>query len=282
VRQPQNNETAAEEHAPIIESAPVLNTVALNSCRGTIGTDRVPWAKPSATLLGKDLFYCAYHESSHILDGGAGLSEDHRNQFMKDMYLMIYHISSKEELHIKISACRDKYGHNKKSLDYIKSLDGNKKHLCHAFTQGLFTLTHTATQRSQGFNDKIKGHTSLKDMLSDADLVTLHDHVDTLNRANDKRAMDELAKLRNTEMCWSSRYESAVQESICLSTNVESCDDIGNGCFRVKQRDMAASSTVNTQTKIIHLGHCIPFLLVTVGSGHQLSCRACALYEIYE
>jgi hypothetical protein len=205
------------------------------------------WAKPSAKLLGKDLFYCAYHESTQIMDGGAGLPEELRNQFMNDMYSMIRHVSSKEELEVKISACIAKYGHNKNSLNYINSLAGIKKHLCRPYTQGLFTLRHTATQRSEGFNDKIKGHASLQDMLSDADLVTLHDHMDTLNRSNNKRAMDELAKLLNKMMRWSTRFESAVQESICLSTNVESCDDIGNGCFRVTQRD-------NTETKIIHLG----------------------------
>jgi hypothetical protein len=41
------------------------------------------WAKPSAKLLGKDLFYCAYHESTQIMDGGAGLPEELRNQFMR-------------------------------------------------------------------------------------------------------------------------------------------------------------------------------------------------------
>jgi hypothetical protein len=66
--------------------------------------------------------------------------------------------------------------------------------------------------------------------------------------------MDELAKLGNKEMRWSSCFESAVQESMRLSTNVESCDDIGNGCFWVKQHDAASASTVNTETKIIHLG----------------------------
>ena len=182
---------------------------------------------------------------------------------------MIYDISTKEGLEMKITSCLAKYSHNKKSHNYIKTLAANKNHLCRAYTQQLFTLQHTATQRSEGFNDKIKGHASLKDMLSDADLVTLHDHVDTLNRVNDKKAMDELAKLRNKEMRWSDRYESAVQESMRLSTNVESCEDIGNACFRVKQRDSSATSVVNTESKIIHLGHL--FTIPTCDCGYWTS-----------
>jgi hypothetical protein len=76
----QNNETATEEHIVTVESVVVQNTVASNSCRGTMGG---LWAKPSAKLLGKDLFYCAYHESTQIMDGGAGLPEELRNQFMR-------------------------------------------------------------------------------------------------------------------------------------------------------------------------------------------------------
>lgn len=95
-----------------------------------------------------------------------------------------------------------------------------KTKLCRVHTQFVFRFLHTSTQRSECSNNKIKGHTDLKDMLADADLVTLHEHLMSLSMYNDNKALTELFKLCKSEKQWSESYETYVQKSTELAIKI--------------------------------------------------------------
>jgi hypothetical protein len=115
--------------------------------------------------------YCTKLKSKGILAAGAGLAGELKTNFIKDMYAMIYNVRSADELNSKVTDCLLKYGHRDATKSYISTLFNLKEKLCVAYTQYLFTFLHGSTQRSEGFNNKIKGQTDLKDLLSDFDLV---------------------------------------------------------------------------------------------------------------
>ena len=69
------------------------------------------------------------------------------------------------------------------------------KKLRHAYTQAIFSFNHTTTQRSEGFNDKIKGKKDLIAMLPNADLVTLHNHIVRLSIETDAKYVKIHAKI---------------------------------------------------------------------------------------
>lgn len=57
-------------------------------------------------------------------------------------------------------------------------------------------------------------------MLADADLVTLHEHLMSLNMYDDNKALAELFKLRKSEKQWSESYETYVQKSMELTIKI--------------------------------------------------------------
>jgi hypothetical protein len=81
--------------------------------------------------------------------------------------------SFRVELEVKLSACIAKYTHNKNSLNYINSLAV----LCAYSRRIIHTEAHTNTKALM-MRSRAMLATSLKYILSDVDLVTLHNHVD--------------------------------------------------------------------------------------------------------
>jgi hypothetical protein len=57
----------------LFDGIEIKNATAVNSYRGSMGTDRGPWSLSAAEGLGKDLFYCCRHESEGIMTAAAGL-----------------------------------------------------------------------------------------------------------------------------------------------------------------------------------------------------------------
>ena len=260
--QKSHNETETR-----IDDILIRNNVQQNCYQGTLGTDRASWTTGSAKLLGKDLMYCTRHESEYIMSAGAGLSGRSQNLFMAEMNAMLYDITSKEELASRFVKAYQDYGHHSPARAYIDILVKLKEKLCKAYTQDLFTLLHTTTQRSEGKNASIKGsNTDLKAYLSNADLVTLHERLSLVNLFDDLRALKQLEDLRVKNKRVSSYYEAHVRKSkeLAMDKIQGECEKLGNDLYRVNRFDKT-SHIVNLKTKIVHRGRA--YVLPTCNCG---------------
>ena len=133
--------------APLaIEGVPILNKVALNSCRGTLYTDQGPWSPRAAKILEKDHGYCTKHKTTAIFPSSAGLAKDQRKAYIKDMYALIYKFTDESELDNKIEECLEEYD-TEPAEKFIKGVASVKENLCRAYTQKYFSFNHTTTQR---------------------------------------------------------------------------------------------------------------------------------------
>ena len=187
-------------------------------------TDKGPWAEQTAVELGKFHGFCTRHETNNIPAACAG--QQNYDACFKDLNALIYGFASVKELEAAFVACRRKYGHLKPAAKFIDAIETDRHKLCRAYTQYIFSLNHTSTQRGEGFNDVIKGHKDLIPMLANADLVTLYDHLFRLALETDATIIKILAKLRKREKRWSDitrkrsivRFSSALPMSKQLST----------------------------------------------------------------
>ena len=137
----------------------IENTVALNSQRGSFYTDNGPWSAGAAKALGKDHGLCTKHECNAIPSASAGHGNKH-HECMSDLNALIYRYTSVNKLEEKFTECKIKYGHVQATAKFLDSLEENKKKLCRAYTQYIFSANHTTTQRGEGYNDLIKGKSS--------------------------------------------------------------------------------------------------------------------------
>ena len=134
----------------------IENTVALNSQRGSFYTDNGPWSAGAAKALGKDHGLCSKHKCNAIPSASAGHGDKH-HECMSDHNALIYCYTSVEKLEEKFTECKRKYGHVRATAKFLDSLEDNKKKLCRAYTQDIFSANHSTTQRGEGYNDLIKG-----------------------------------------------------------------------------------------------------------------------------
>ena len=240
----------------------------MNSYIGSLYTDRGPWAEPTATELGGKLHgLCARHESNFIPTACAG-QKDYDACF-KDFNALIWGHSSIKKLEDAFVACRQKYGHLKPAAKYIDSIEAERQKICRAYTQYIFSLNHTTTQRGEGYNDVIKGHKDLITMLANADLITLHDHLIRLSLETDAKIIKILAKLRRQEKRWSDTYEKEVNVSIRLcTTGVKTIEQKGDSTYDVVDTD-GELSRVNLDTKIVHRGDV--YVIPTCNCGYFCS-----------
>ena len=122
-----------------------------------------------------------------------------------------------------------------------------------------------------GHNDRLKGHTDLKAMLSDADLVTLHDHVKAIEIDVGGKVLKTLMKCRRDEKRVAPICERAVEKSLQMSTlHVRSCDKVEGTVseYKVVRRD-STIVVVNLDTKIVHRGQV--FVIPTCTCGYWCS-----------
>ena len=251
----------------LVEGVVIKNTVALNSSRGAMATDRGPWANGSATALGKDLLYCARHESEGILSAGSGLNGDLKTAFMKDMNAMIYSITSIEKLSEKFASAYSAYGHHSPAKTFMDTLFSLREKLCQAHTQYTFSMLHTTTQLSEGTNASIKGNnTELKTFLADQNLITLHERVSYVNLKDDVRALKELTEARANNKRVSKYYERHVEKSKAMVMDkIQGCDEIKPDHEYLVKRFDGTSHVVNLKSKIVHLGRVYTIPTCTCG-----------------
>lgn len=239
----------------------------MNSYKGSLYTDKGPWAEQTAVQLGKFHGFCTRHETNNIPAACAG--QQNYDACFKDLNALIYGFSSVKELEAAFVACRRKYGHLKPAAKFIDAIETDRHKLCRAYTQYIFSLNHTSTQRGEGFNDVIKGHKDLIPMLANADLVTLHDHLFRLALETDATIIKILAKLRKREKRWSDIYEEEVNSSIQLcTTNVKTIEHKGDSTYEVIDTD-GDLSCVNLDTKIVHRGDV--YIIPTCNCGYYCS-----------
>ena len=240
----------------------------MNSHVGTLYTDKGSWSEATADGLGgKAHGFCARHESNKIPAASAG-QENYEGCF-KDFNRLIYGFSSVKKLEEAIAACRRKYGHLRPAARFIDSIEEDREKVCRAYTQYKFSLNHTTTQRGEGYNDVVKGNKDLIEMLANADLVTLHDHILRLAVETDTKIIKVLARLREQEKRWPDKYEEEVNLSIRLcTTKVKTIEKKGHSMFDVVDTD-GVLSRVNLDTKIVHRGDV--YVIPTCSCGYHCS-----------
>eukprot|EP00804_Cyclotella_cryptica_P030165 CCRYP_009558-RA/>CCRYP_009558-RA protein AED:0.23 eAED:0.33 QI:0/0/0/1/0/0/4/0/299 len=151
---------------------------------------------------------------------------DCKSKFINEMYGMIYGIKSHQELNTKFIECLIACGHHQPAKKFIQTLFELKTKLCRAHSQFLFSFLRTSMQRSESFNDRIKGHSDLNEMLADADLVTLHMYPMSLSLWNDNKALTEFIKLCKSEKRWSNSFVKYVQNSLECAIKIQTCENI--------------------------------------------------------
>ena len=159
--------------ASTINGVTLENPIAQNSYSGGLWTDQAPWSDKSAKALNKTHGLCTKHKSCGIFSSMSGLG-GLTGQYINDMNSLIYDVfPSEDDLDSKINDALDKYSHVKSAKSYIEGIRDVKEKLCSTFMQYVFSMGRTTTQMGEGFNDVIKGHGSLKQYLSHANLLTL-------------------------------------------------------------------------------------------------------------
>ena len=106
-------------------------------------------------------------------------------------------------------------------------------------------------------------------MLAGADLVTLHDHLHRLSMETDAKCTKILVKIRQNNKRWAPAYELEVENSIKLCTmKIKSCEQSDEFVYTVSAND-GTTSTVNLDTKVVHLGNV--YNVPTCTCGYWLS-----------
>ena len=253
-----------------MEQVPISNKVLLNSDKGTIFTDEGSWSEGVAKCVGKDHGYCTLHKTTNIFSSRGGLGGKLGDEYVEDMYDAIYGDHTKEELDELLQTCMDRYGHETKPHNFIKSVIEKKEKVCHTYMKFTFSHGHTTTARSEGQNAAVKAHGKLVAFLSKATLYEMHHQiVETLSRKQRRRAIKELGELRIKGCRTSEYYRSLLEDSIKQCTlKVESCEkpqgtderspnnEKGGGAFGIYVvKDVDGNiSFVNVKTRVIHRG----------------------------
>ena len=267
--------TAAQSPSEV-DGVELENRAVGNSYKGSLFTDRGPWSPGSAAALDKFHCFCTRHECNQIPGVCAGLG-NRRDSAMADLNALIYKYTSTKVWEDKFGQLRSNYSDQIAVSKFLASLWDNKEKLCRAWTQHVFSFNHTTTQRGEGYNDRIKGHRDLITMLTNANLVKLHDHINTITLQTDQKAMDQLATIRQQGKRWSPLYETEVEQSMKLALQVTSVNKVaaegGLVTYEVTDRD-GAKSVVGLDTKIVHLGHV--YIVPTCTCGYwRSSFRMC-------
>lgn len=253
----------------VIDGVPIGNHVLMNSYKGSLYTDDGPFSEPTAAAIGKDHGLCTYHEMGQINVATTGQSN--QETCRQDLTALIFRYKSVDELKKHILMCREKYGTQPQALSFLDRIEEKANKLCIAYTQWYFSFNHTSTQRGEGYNDRLKGHADLKAMLSDADLVTLHNHVKAIEIDVGGKVLKILMKCRREEKRVAPIYEQAVEKSLQMSAlYVRSCDKVEGTVseYKVVRRDSTVV-VVNLDTKIVHRGQV--FVIPTCSCGYWCS-----------
>ena len=123
----------------------------------------------------------------------------------------------------------------------------------------------------EGYNDRLKGHGTLKKVLSDASLPALIGRIDAIALDTNHKSIDILTKSRVTPA-----YKEEVEASLKLSAlAVTSCENVdGSESKFVSTRTTGEQFNVDLKTKIVHRG--VVFVIPTCNCGYYLSCfRLC-------
>ena len=238
-------------------------------------TDAGPFSFKTAKASGKDHCLCTQHERTSIPAATAGLDSDQQHA-MSDINPLIFKCTSIDELDEKFEQFKLKYGCNAPSLKYLESLQKNKELLCRAHTQACFSYNHTTTQTGEGYNDRLKGHGTLKSALSDASLPTLIDRIDAIALDTNHKSIDTLAKVRINNERVTPAYKEEVSQSLQLSAlTVTSCEKVdGSESKFIITRSTGHQFNVDLKEKIMHRG--VIFVIPTCDCGYYLSCfRLC-------
>ena len=115
---------------------------------------------------------------------------------MSALNALIYKYTSIDKLKDKFQECREKYGHEAPTSKFLDSLQANMKKLYCAYNQAIFSFNHTSTQRSEGFNDRVKSKKDMISFLTNTNLVLLHCHINRLSIETDAKCAKALAKIR--------------------------------------------------------------------------------------
>ena len=252
-----------------IEQVPISNKVLMNSDKGTIFSDEGSWSEGVAKRVGKDHGLCTLHKTTNIFSSRGGLGGNLGDKYVEDMYDAIYGDHTKEELDRLLQECIDRYGHEKKPLNFINSVIEKKEKVCHTYMKFIFSHGHTTTARSEGQNAAVKAHGKLVAFLSKATLYEMHEIVETLSRKQRRRAIKALGELRVKGCRTSEYFRSLLDDSIRQCTlKVDSCElprgtderspnkekgGGADGIYIVKDVD-GNISFVNVRTRVIHRG----------------------------
>ena len=250
-----------------IEDVPISNKVLENSDKGTIFTDEGAWSDSVAKRVGKDHGLCTLHKTTNIFASRGGLGGDLADEYVEAMYNVIYGDHTEEELDQLLQDCNNRYGHETKPSNYIKSIIAKKEKICHTYMKFIFSHGHTTTARSEGQNAAIKAHGKLIAFLSKATLYEMHQIIDTLHRKQRRRAIKELGELRVRGRRTSEHYYMLREQSIKLcALKVKSCElpqgtdertgEKGGGAEGIYiVKDMGGHvSFVNLKSRVIHRG----------------------------
>lgn len=190
---------------------------------------------------------------------------------MRDLNAFIFKYTSVSVMEEKFDEARQKYGHCAATLKFIDSLYEKKEKLCRAFTQDLFSFNATTTQRGEGYNDRLKGHTSLKAKLSDASLPELIDRFDAITLDTCNKALESLTKVRQNDDRVTESYKTEVGKSLELSAlSVKSCEKVeGSEAQYLSTRTNGEIFVVDLKTKIMHRGEF--FAIPTCSCGYYCS-----------
>jgi len=260
----------------MVDGVVINNHVIKNSCRGSMFTDDGPFSAPSAAALGKDHGLCTMHARQAIPGATAGLGNTSKAA-IQDLNALIFKHTSVKVLEEKFEECCSKYGRSSAALKFLDSLHENREKLCRAFTQAIFSFNHTTTQRGEGWNDKFKGHGSLKHILSGASLPELIDRADAVVVDTSNKSLKCLVKVRENEERVSPSYKAEATKSLELSAiSVKSCEKVdgSESKYIITRTNGKDRFIVDLKTRIMHRGEI--FEIPTCGCGYWQSCfRLC-------
>ena len=258
-----------------VDGITIENSVVRNSYRGTVATDEGPFSFPTAAGINKHHILCTQHKRTAIPSATAGLGSN-ANQAMRDLNALIFKFTSRTELDGKFDEYRQTYAQNAPTIKFLDSLEDNKKMLCRAYTQDVYTYNHTTTQRGEGFNDRLKGHGTLKDKLSDASLHTAVNRLDAVVMDTFDKSLEILKKARLDNARVAPCYKEETLMSLQLSVlTVESCVRVDGSVSKYTcTRTNGDEFNVDLATKIVHRGAI--FEIPTCNCGYFQSCfRLC-------
>ena len=210
---------------PVISGVPIKNRHHICSEVGTVMFDEGAWSDGTAASMGKDLGLCVHHKKAGIMKAKGGLGGTLGQEWVKDMKTIVNGNHTLPELDRLFDVAKEKYGHESKPRNFIKTLRSKQEKICHAHMRFTFTHGHRTTQRSESGNSSIKARGELEDLLASATLVGMHDIVDISIRRNQRNALEMLISLRKDCKRLGSFFTDSLEVSMRLSaTKVVSCE----------------------------------------------------------